>query len=128
MKHSTSVPLVFNPSTGSITPQFHVVFDDYFATVSMTSDDLPDLNSDTWMKMFGASTFQFTFDEDDLARMDQEEQCDADASDTAKAMSRKESVIDAMDSSRPTVPLDVPPPPTSVATSARIPQRESSVS
>ena len=26
--HSSSVPLVLNPSTGSITPQFHVVFDD----------------------------------------------------------------------------------------------------
>lgn len=32
--HSSDVPLVLNLQTGSITPQFHVVFDDYFSTVS----------------------------------------------------------------------------------------------
>jgi hypothetical protein len=31
--HSSEVPLVLNLSTGSITPQFHVVFDDSFSTV-----------------------------------------------------------------------------------------------
>ena len=31
--HSSEVPLVLNMSTGSITPQFHVVFDDSFSTV-----------------------------------------------------------------------------------------------
>ena len=32
--HSSEVPLVLNPTTGSITPQFHVVFDDEFSTVA----------------------------------------------------------------------------------------------
>ena len=32
--HSSDVPLVLNLKTGSITPQFHVVFDDYFSTVT----------------------------------------------------------------------------------------------
>ena len=32
--HSSEVPLVLNLDTGSITPQFHVVFDDLFSTVS----------------------------------------------------------------------------------------------
>jgi hypothetical protein len=32
--HSSEVPLVLNPTTGSITPQFHVVFDDEFSTVT----------------------------------------------------------------------------------------------
>jgi hypothetical protein len=32
--HSSEVPLVLNLETGSITPQFHVVFDDLFSTVS----------------------------------------------------------------------------------------------
>jgi hypothetical protein len=32
--HSSDVPLVLNLQTGSITPQYHVVFDDYFSTVS----------------------------------------------------------------------------------------------
>ena len=31
--HSSDVPLVLNPRTGYITPQFHVVFDDEFSTV-----------------------------------------------------------------------------------------------
>ena len=31
--HSSTVHLVLNPSTGSITPQYHVVFDDSFSTI-----------------------------------------------------------------------------------------------
>ena len=31
--HSTTVHLVLNPSTGDISPQYHVLFDDYFSTV-----------------------------------------------------------------------------------------------
>ncbi len=37
--HSSEVPLVLNTSTGSITPQFHVVFDDSFSTVASLGDD-----------------------------------------------------------------------------------------
>jgi hypothetical protein len=32
--HSSEVPLILNLQTGSITPQYHVVFDDYFSTVT----------------------------------------------------------------------------------------------
>ena len=32
--HSSEVSLVLNLQTGSITPQYHVVFDDCFSTVS----------------------------------------------------------------------------------------------
>jgi hypothetical protein len=42
-QHSTNVYLVLNPETGSITPQFHVVFDEQFSTVmvdmSLDHDD-----------------------------------------------------------------------------------------
>ena len=31
--HSSQVPLVLNTETGKISPQFHVIFDDKFATV-----------------------------------------------------------------------------------------------
>ena len=31
--HAGSVALVFNPSTGRVSPQYHVVFDDEFSTV-----------------------------------------------------------------------------------------------
>ena len=44
--HSSSVPLVLNLSTGAITPQFHVVFDDWFGSIAVSPDDLPDFNSD----------------------------------------------------------------------------------
>jgi hypothetical protein len=33
--HSTQVPLVLNLNTGSITPQYHVVFNDHFSTVTL---------------------------------------------------------------------------------------------
>ncbi|KAI2509164.1 hypothetical protein MHU86_5283 [Fragilaria crotonensis] len=42
--HSSEVPLVLNLDTGSITPQYHVVFDDQFSTVSSVEreNDPPD--------------------------------------------------------------------------------------
>ena len=40
--HSSEVPLILNLTTGSITPQYHVVFDDRCSTVtSIGSDDDP---------------------------------------------------------------------------------------
>ena len=40
--HSSDVPLILNLTTGSISPQFHVVFDDTFSTVmSVTSEEEP---------------------------------------------------------------------------------------
>jgi hypothetical protein len=42
MIHSTEVSLVLNTTSGSITPQFHVVFDDEFSTVaSLEREDEP---------------------------------------------------------------------------------------
>ena len=38
--HSSEVPLVLNLQTGSITPQYHVVFDDYFSTVSSVEREI----------------------------------------------------------------------------------------
>ena len=39
-EHSTTVSLIRNVTTGKISPQFHVVFDDLFSTVSTTFNDL----------------------------------------------------------------------------------------
>ena len=36
--HRSEVPLVLNPATRHISPQFHVVFDDSFSTVSSLSN------------------------------------------------------------------------------------------
>ena len=58
--HASSVPLTLNPHSGSLTAQYHVVFDDWFHTVSSDHDgSLPDLNSDDWTRLFGDSTFQY---------------------------------------------------------------------
>ena len=38
--HSSEVPLVLNLQTGSITPQYHVVFDDHFSTVSSVEREI----------------------------------------------------------------------------------------
>jgi hypothetical protein len=37
--HSSEVPLVLNQNTGSITPQFHVVFNNHFTKVSSNGQD-----------------------------------------------------------------------------------------
>ena len=37
--HSSEVPLILNLTTGSITPQYHVVFDDRYSTVASIGDD-----------------------------------------------------------------------------------------
>lgn len=39
-KHVSSVPFVLNPQTGYMTPQFHIVFDNWFATAPASTDDL----------------------------------------------------------------------------------------
>ena len=48
--HSSLVPMVLNVSTGFISPQYHVVFDDKFSTVN----SLPTENSidDQWARIF----------------------------------------------------------------------------
>ena len=62
--HASTVPLILNSTTGYISPQFHVVFDDWFATIGASKDDIPDFTSAEWSKMFGSSTYQYTFDDD----------------------------------------------------------------
>ena len=54
-KHASTAPLVLNPNTGYITPQFHVVFDDWFSTIATSEDELPNFMSDDWHKLFGDS-------------------------------------------------------------------------
>lgn len=38
--HSSTVPLVLNPSTGHISPQYLVIFDDGFTTVPSLTDEI----------------------------------------------------------------------------------------
>ena len=48
-----------------ISPQFHVAFDEWFATIGASKNGIPDLTSDERLKMFGSSTYQYTFDDED---------------------------------------------------------------
>ena len=64
-KHASSVPVVLNPETRFITTPFHVVFDDWFATVASSPDSLPDFKSAEWESLFGDSTFSYPVDDGD---------------------------------------------------------------
>ena len=44
-RHVSMAPMILNLCTGAITTQFHVVFDDWFSTVSSNPQDLPDFSS-----------------------------------------------------------------------------------
>ena len=117
-KHASSVPLVLNPFTGTITAQFHVVFDDWFATVSATPGQLPDFNSDDWAKMFGDSAYQYPLDDDDLAQLQAE--ASAHDRDASAAASRADSHRDLSSDYVKPLPDAFPP-----LRSASSPQRES---
>ena len=107
--HASSVPLVLNPATGSIIPQFHVVFDDWFATVPSDEAELPDFTSPTWSKIFGESRFQYYFDDDHDTVTTDSAIINAQAAETSASTS--DLVETAMQSTplHSTVPLPVPP-------------------
>jgi hypothetical protein len=62
-KHIGSTPIVLNPRTRVTTTPYHVVFDDWFATVSSTPEQLSDFKSPEWQQLFGDSEWQFVQDE-----------------------------------------------------------------
>ena len=62
-KHGHSVPLVLNLDTGKITPQYHVIFDDWFQTVDASSDTPIDFDNEDWYETFGTTTNQYVSDE-----------------------------------------------------------------
>jgi hypothetical protein len=54
-RHSSTVPLVLNLESGTITPQFHVTLDDWFATIGADPSKFPDFDSPNWHALFGDS-------------------------------------------------------------------------
>jgi hypothetical protein len=59
--HASSVHLVRNLQTGTITPQFHLVFDDFFETVFSEGEQEPDV----WQDLVVFQSFANDFDDDD---------------------------------------------------------------
>ena len=76
--HAATVPLILNCRTLSISPQFHVVFDDWFSTivpfVEKAIDPTTPLETPPpgWYDLFGTSHLQFNFDDDDPHQFDED--------------------------------------------------------
>ena len=69
-KYTLSVPLILNPSTSHISPQFHVIFDDHILTViSQTeSEEVPK----EWNDLCITNCYQTFFDDHDPTRLNNE--------------------------------------------------------
>ena len=102
--HASTVPLVLNLSTGAITPQFHVVFDDWFATIGSDHGKLPDFSSNEWNKMFGDSEYQYLTDD-----VEENENTD-DLIDTLTSQMKADKIANAQDKVNPPQPLEVDQP------------------
>ena len=62
--HSSLVPLVLNPRTGKISPQFQVVFDNWFTSVlSVGADDA--FEPSMWQTLFSHSRYHYMLDDHD---------------------------------------------------------------
>ena len=101
--HAASVPLALSPSTGSITAQFHVVFDDWFATVASDGSTTPDFSSDEWNKMFGSSSFQYVLDDTEPT----EEDVSSDANDFTNSSAKASEIESCLDRSFAPQPLSL---------------------
>ena len=108
-KHACTVPLVLNPQMGYINPHYHVVFDDWFATVATDMDALPDFNTTHWARLLGDSRFQFPFNEDDDDNNATEE-AGMDSQATTDINENQTRVATAMHEATAIEQLPVPPP------------------
>jgi len=99
--YASSIPLCLNTGTGSITPQFHVVFDDWFSTVASDPAQLPDFNSDEWNKLFGDSAFQYLLDPADIAAMQELTEELEQSVDSSNAEYARNRVMEASERLRP---------------------------
>ena len=64
--HASTVALVRNLNTGSIGPQFHVVYDNWFETVHAEESEEP---PPEWEILVNHSRFCAEFDEDDIDKL-----------------------------------------------------------
>jgi hypothetical protein len=58
--HASSIPLVLSTTTGLVSPQFHIVYDDYFtATNCLTMNTLPE----NWKHLLATSSIKYVDDD-----------------------------------------------------------------
>jgi hypothetical protein len=69
-KYASSDPLVLNPATSHISPQFHIIIDDLFSTVisQLESDEPPK----EWNDLCITSCYQTNFNDNNPTRLDDE--------------------------------------------------------
>jgi hypothetical protein len=106
-KHASTVPMALNPDTGYITPQYHVVFDNWFTMVATNVDALPDFNTTRWAGLFGDSRYQFPFDKNDNNDATEEVRMDFQVTDAVNENLTRVAV--AMDESAASEQLPVLP-------------------
>lgn len=110
--HAGSVALVLNPSTGHVSPQYHVVFDDKFTTVNhMRTGTVPS----NWRDLVENSSFCSTDEQFSLADVwlrentfSTDDPASAPPLPTAEAIEVSEGASTPLSSHVPTTPL--PPP------------------
>jgi hypothetical protein len=115
-KHHGSAPLVLNPSTGTITTKFHVIFDDWFATNGASPDELPAFESSPWVDLFGTTEFHSNDDTADEADNSNGLYDDEPSSLIQRQMTH---VAETYDLFQPPMPLDVAPPPSFIESPAQ---------
>jgi hypothetical protein len=109
-KYASSVYLVLNIATGSITPQYHVVLDDWFATVSASATTLPDFGTDAWQRLFGDSELQFPLDDEDIPLLHLLRDDLENSVDTLRHAMAQDKVLDALHRHGVPPPLRQPRP------------------
>ena len=68
-KHASTVPLVLNHDTLVITPQYHVVYDDWF-TSEVSQDHNAPFSDQQWAELFQGSRYQHHFDDEHPIELD----------------------------------------------------------
>ena len=102
--HASTVGLCLNLSTGAISPQYHVVYDDEFTTVGSTTEALEAISSPEWQKLFGDSIFQYVQDDDETV---------VTSNPTVDAILNRQDTIASLRDPHPLAPFPPLPPPAS---------------
>ena len=120
--HASTMPLVLNLETGSVSPQFHIVFDDWFSTVSSSASfDEESIESNKWTKLLMSERLQVLFDETDDVQLDDEwlteiERLERHQKATARVLGKMPEPVPLFDG------LETPPTPAAPTAAALSPQ------
>ena len=66
--HASTVGLVRNLRTGNLSPQFHLVYDDYFETVHSDEANMPEV----WPELVECQQFRSEVEEDKVPKLDKQ--------------------------------------------------------